>query len=148
MSRRSPGAQAPWSTNDLVRLIAVVAAGGVLCVVAWAGAAERVQLDDQTGWVSLAVAGLVVAVAGQAGWLLHGRRAVGRYRNQLLWHGSWVVQHPTPSAITSSGELVAGEGMRRYHRPDCPIARGRGWASGRRSAHESADRTPCGICRP
>jgi hypothetical protein len=52
------------------------------------------------------------------------------------------------SASASAEHVVAAEGLRRFHRPDCPIAAGRGWSPLPRRAHEAAGRGPCGICRP
>lgn len=142
-------AQAPWTARDLVRLLGVVGAGFIVCVVAWAGAANRTQLDDQTSWVSLGVLGLAVAGAGETMWLRHGRRTVREYRARLLGHVSTLTELRAPGVSRAvSQELMAAEGMRHYHRPDCPIATGRGWDPLPRGTQESAGRTPCGICRP
>jgi hypothetical protein len=137
----------PWSADQALRVVGLVGAGAVMCVVAWGVASGNASLGDQVGWVSLAVGGLVVAFFGQAAWLLNGRRALGERSMHLLG------RPPTRAAArvgvrSSSQQLVGGEGLRWYHRADCPLARGQGWPVVSRAEHEVAGRQPCGVCRP
>lgn len=142
----------PWKQRkDSLWLALLTGGGAVVCAVAWAVVAERTVLADQVGWVSIGVAGLAATFAGEAAWLLRGRRALLVYRYQLLgiapssrkapeMLGGWQLDVPT--------ELLAGVGLTRYHRADCPIAAGTDWSAESRDAHESASRRPCGICQP
>jgi len=57
-------------------------------------------------------------------------------------------QRGTPRAVSPEQHLMAADGMRHFHRPDCPIAAGRNWAPLPRVTHERAGRTACGICQP
>jgi peptidoglycan/LPS O-acetylase OafA/YrhL len=140
----------PWSRADLVRLAIGVVTGGVVVALAWNGAATRSQLDDQTQYIVLGVAGFLVAVVAQSLWLKRGRRAVAVYATAVEATVAALVEEPPvlPSPVTSSDGLVATGGMRHFHRPDCPIAAGQGWSTEPRRSHETAGRTPCGICRP
>ena len=148
MNRPGRGGRAPWDTGALVRLIVIVAIGAVLCAVAWTGASGHAEFKDQKGWVAVGVAGFLVAVAGQSLWLKQGRRAVAAHAAQLMGQAAALAPAASgPAAVTAgSDRLVAADGMRHFHRPDCPIAAGRGWAPVARRVHESAGRTPCGIC--
>jgi hypothetical protein len=140
-------AGSPWSADQLLRVVGLVVSGAVMCGVAWGVASGRAHFGDQVGWVSLAVGGLVVAFFGQASWLLNGRRAVGERSIHLLGR--------PPRRATAGGgvrsrasQLVGGEGLRWYHRSDCPLARAQVWPVASRSEHEADGRQPCGVCRP
>jgi peptidoglycan/LPS O-acetylase OafA/YrhL len=141
----------PWSRRDLVRLAVGIATGGVVVALAWNGAATRSQLDDQTAYVALAVAGFLVAVAAQSLWLKRGRRAVAVYAAAVQTSVATMIDEPpaTRSVVITTGDgLVATGGMRHFHRSDCPIAADKGWSAEPRRSHEAAGRTPCGICVP
>ena len=138
----------PWSRGDVVRLIVGVAAGGIVVGLAWNGAATRGQLDDQTGFIVLGVAGFLVAVLAQSVWLTRGRRAVAAYAATVQTSVAALVVQPPAASVSGSPGLVATDGMHHFHRPDCPIASGRGWSAHPRHIHAAAGRTPCGICRP
>ena len=137
-----------WSRADLIRLTVGIATGGVVVAVAWNGAATRSQLDDQTGFIVLGVAGFLVAVLAQSVWLKRGRRAVATYATTIQAAVAAFVEQPSVTPMTATDGLVATAGMLHFHRPDCPIAAGRGWSAEPRRHHETAGRTPCGICRP
>ena len=138
----------PWSRADLVRLAIGIATGGVVVALAWNGAATRSQLDDQTGFIVLGVAGFLVAVLTQSLWLKRGRRAVATYATTIRASVAALAEQPSVTPMTGTEGLVATNEMRHFHRPDCPIAAGRGWSAEPRRSHETAGRTPCGICTP
>lgn len=140
----------PWSRGDRVRLAVLVALGGAVCGLAWNGAATRSRLEDQTAWIALGVAGFLVAAIAQVVWLRQGRRAVAAYGAQVQASVASLIQDriAVPAQPGWAGGLVAAEGMRHFHRPDCPIAAGRPWPPEPRRIHEAAGRTPCGICAP
>ena len=141
-------ARAPWTTTDLVRLIIPVVAGAVVVALAWNGVSTRARLDDQTGWITVGVAGFALAAAGQMVWIQRGRRAVAIHAARIQDDVAALISHQSrPQPVTGRAEgLVAAAGMRHFHRSDCPIAVGRGWRPEPRGAHEAAGRTPCGIC--
>ena len=140
----------PWSRGHLVSLAVIVALGGVACALAWNGTSTRSQLDDQTPWIALGVAGFLVAAAAQMVFLLQSRRAVMAHSIEVQASVASLVQVRTaaPSRPGLATGLVAAEGMARFHRPECPIAAGRPWQPEPRNVHEAAGRTPCGICSP
>jgi hypothetical protein len=137
----------PWSADQALRLVGLVGAGAVMCVVAWAVASGRAKFGDQVGWASLAVGGLVVAFFGQASWLLNGRRALGERSIHLL--GLPPQRTAAGNGVRSTAsQLVGGDGLRWYHRADCPLARAQDWPAASRSEHEVDGRQPCGVCQP
>jgi hypothetical protein len=126
----------------------VVAAGFVMCATAWWNAGGENRLEDQTGAIWLGVAGLAVAVLGEGAWLRSDRRALSAYRGRLLQRANGLDHAVVPAAVAAGEELVAVDGMQRYHRAGCPIARLNPGTPAARSAHESSGRRPCGICQP
>jgi drug/metabolite transporter (DMT)-like permease len=138
----------PWSRGDVVRLTVGVAAGGIVVVLAWNGVATESRLEDQKGLIAIGVAGFLVAVLAQSLWLRQGRRAVAAYAATVRTSLAAVVEQPPAVEATGGDGLVATAGMHHFHRAECPIALGRGWRTEPRRIHESAGRTPCGICTP
>ena len=141
-----------WGAQELLRWALTVGLGAIVIAVAWYICAGEATLSQQIGPMDAAVAGLLLAGMGNVGWLLHGRRVVGQRRQALLPDLAEVrlvsakspLVHPTVSEL-----LVAGEGMERYHREGCALTEGRiDWTAATRQEHESAGRTPCGVCRP
>jgi hypothetical protein len=156
--RAAPTNPLLWSAEDLLRWLITIGLGGIVVAVAWYIAAGEATFSQQVGPIDAALAGLVLAGLGNVTWLLHGRRALGERRRLLLpdvaaaTHvvvtAQRVAGDPSP---TGAGEdvFLAGEGMDRYHRPDCALAAGRtGWSTATRLHHEAAGRRPCGVCRP
>ena len=137
----------PWTADEAMRLAGMVGAGAVVCTIAWAVASSRPSVGSQVDMVSLGVGGLVLAMFGQASWLLRGRRAVGARARHLLGAGPPVPVHEA-AGRGEAGVLVGGPGLRWYHRADCQLARGRDLDAAGRAEHEACGRSPCGVCRP
>ena len=140
----------PWSRGHFVRLAVLVVLGGVVCALAWNGTATRSRLEDQTAWVALGVAGLLMAAVAQVTWLRSGRRAVAVHSAQTQASVAALIRDriAAPSTPRSASGFVAAEGMAHFHRRECPIAAGQPWPPEPRRVHEAAGRTPCGICAP
>jgi hypothetical protein len=138
----------PWSRGEVVRLTVGVAAGAIAVVLAWNGAATESQLDDQKGFIAIGVAGFLVAVLAQSLWLRQGRKAVVAYAATVQTSVGGLLEQPPATPVSGGDGLVAAAEMHHFHRPDCPIAAGRGWSAEPRRNHEAAGRTPCGICTP
>lgn len=164
--RVAPARPLLWGAEDLLRWVITIGLGGIVVVVAWYVAAGEATFSQQVAPVDAALAGLLLSGIGNLVWLLHGRRALGERRRLLLPDvvaaaaveptvaletGGDPGALATPPSGTASVEdvFLAGEGMERYHRPDCALAAGRaGWTTATRSEHEAAGRRPCGVCRP
>ena len=124
--------------------------GGALLVAGWVFVRNESTYADQVVGINMAIAGVLVAGASAIPMLLAGRRAVGVRRLAVL--GDLRGMPARASAVTSdastSQNLLAGVGLRRFHRPGCTLAHGRNWSAASRSEHERAGRVPCGVCRP
>jgi hypothetical protein len=147
------GVDSPWIAEDLVRWATTTAVA--LAVIAVAGIAAHGQklFHNQYVWGDLAVAGALVGFYANVIWLLRGRRSVGERMQTLLGDAppSQVRTQAGPRAGEGhavSLELVAPNGAKLFHRPECLLAVGREAFSASRSAHEAAGRAPCGVCRP
>lgn len=126
----------------------VVGAGFVMCATAWWNAGGENRLEDQTGAIWLGVAGLALAVLGEGAWLRSDRRALSAYRGRLLQRADGLDDAVVPVSVAAGEDLVAVDGMQRYHRAGCPIARLNPGTPAARSVHESSGRQRCGICQP
>jgi hypothetical protein len=168
-SRRAPRSASLWRPEDLLRWGAAVGLGSIVVAVAWYICAGEVSFSSQVGPTDAAVAGLLVAGIGNVGWLLKGRRALGERRSALLpdvrvldtvdqgargsHRPSEEVAQTDPRGLDLAlGDMelcVGGEGMERFHRPECALTTGRhDWKAMSRGEHEAAGRSPCGVCRP
>ena len=144
-----------WRAEDLLRWGLTVGLGAIVVAVSWYVCAGDVSFSQQIGPTDAAVAGLLLAGIGNVGWLLHGRRILGERRRALLPDVPARVEVGTvrPVGVHHEEEpgaiYVAGEGMERFHRPDCLLASGRhDWKTKTRAEHEVAGRRPCGVCQP
>jgi len=123
--------------------------GVALLVAGWVFVRNESVYADQVVGINMAVAGVIVAGASAIPMLLAGRRAVGVRRLAVL--GDLRGMPARASAVASdaaSQNLVAGVGLRRFHRAGCTLAQGRNWSAASRSEHERAGRVACGVCRP
>lgn len=133
----------PWSPADGLRWALVGLVGTLLAFVAWTQARGDDLLSDQIVWMSVAVIGLVVAAYGNVSWLLRARHAVISRRERLL---------PLDVPSTRVGPslcddvLVAGPGLRRYHRASCQLAVGKGWPNLDEARVDTTVLEPCGVC--
>lgn len=142
---------APWTFGDVRRLVVATGAAAMVGVAAWFLASGTSTITAQIAYANLSVVGLIIAGYANAIWLLRGARAVGERRQRLLEDidgGPSLGHRPTATHADNGGPLVAGEGLRFYHRPDCAMASGRDVRSADRPQHEAAGLRPCGVCRP
>ncbi|HSZ36066.1 MAG TPA: hypothetical protein VK773_03160 [Acidimicrobiales bacterium] len=158
--RATPARPLLWGAEDLLRWAITTGLGGIVIAVGWYIAAGEATFGQQIGPLDAALAGLLLSGIGNLAWLLHGRRALGERRRLLLpeladattgvdTRAGVVSPLSTPTEQASVDVFVAGEGMERFHRPECALASGRsGWMTTTRRGHEDAGRLPCGVCRP
>lgn len=153
-AQRGSTAVSLWRAEDLLRWAVAVGLGGVVVAVSWYVCAGEVSFSQQVGPTDVAVAGLLVAGIGNVGWLLKGRRALGERRRALLPDVPLANRDqldvvrivPRPADLDL---YVGGDGMERFHRPECMLTSGRhDWKGMSRAEHQAAGRQPCGVCRP
>jgi hypothetical protein len=126
---------------------------GVTVVAAWFNASGKKNWNDQVPAADVAIIAVVVSSAACIGLLINGRRQVGLRREALLGDpgvtpaapAAAVVDLPRPRSATA---LVGGPDLLHFHRPDCAMAVGRGWAEATSAQHAKAGRAACGVCRP
>ena len=135
-----------WNRRDAVGSLSVGGVGAVLCAVAWWMASGDRTFREQLSLATVSIVGVVLIVAAETAWVLRGRANVGRRIRALL--GAAPVATVDEPVVADDGALVAGQGLRRYHRPDCALARGHDWPATGWDEHRRAGRQPCGICRP
>jgi hypothetical protein len=142
---------APWTPDALIRVAGMNAAGFVLVAVSWFQVSAQLTVRDQLGWLNLGLLGVGLCGAGNALWLLRGRRTIGIAR-RVLWPagpaGPAGTVDAAPPGPTHSGELRWASGTARMHRPGCALLNGR---ADRRISRPQADRhglRPCEVCEP
>jgi hypothetical protein len=119
-----------WRYVDVLTLALTTALGAGAWLAAWIGM-EPPAAQHRAAWLNLGVAGLTTFGAGNALWLLRGRRAVGERRLSIvrLDRGP---QAPRAAAVAPSVaagpglvELVQVPGGRLSHRASCPLVEGK-----------------------
>lgn len=147
----------PWGAEDIVRWSTTVLLGLALVAVGGFEAHSQKLFHHQFSWTALATAGAIAVFYGNAVWLLRGRRRIGERMHSLLRSydpaqarrqavGESGIQ--STGRVPDRGELVAPLGATYFHRPRCPLARGRETVSASRAGHAAAGRVPCGVCAP
>jgi hypothetical protein len=160
ISRRGVAVVRPglWVRQDVLRAGLLLGVGVVLWVDGWYKASDDLDVDSQIAPLNLSVAGTLIAGAGFVAWFLAGRRAVGARRRALIETRRALVLPVADRRLGSdrslgsrstSPVLIAGSGLERFHRSDCPLAAGRtDWATASRIDHSAAGRVACGVCLP
>lgn len=131
--------QLPWSLGD-ARTTFFTAVGGLgVVLVGWWEASGTGRASHQTGWIVTAVVGVLILGAGNALWLLAGRRAVGVRRSRLV---QVLEAHPDGADILAEVDptLVTVPGTARRHRVTCMLVHGK------RTVAASDQLDPCEIC--
>ncbi|GAA0617281.1 hypothetical protein GCM10009547_19360 [Sporichthya brevicatena] len=133
----------PWPvrTTRLLTLVAVLAA--VVLAVAWYGCSGETVWRIQVRWFGLGLLACALNAAGCLAWLATGIRALRRERAWTTAELRRREDRPTP--VTAAvplprTELVTAARMRRYHRADCPLMRGKP------TVPVTPDLAPCGVC--
>jgi uncharacterized membrane protein len=121
----------------------VAAAGVVLGVVGWYQASGRALPSHQSGPAVLSAIGALLVLGAVATWLGSFRRAVLARSRRLLGAAadSQADRGLAAAPIAVSTTLVAGTGLRFYHRADCLLAPAR-------TRKPRPGQEPCGVCRP
>jgi hypothetical protein len=137
----------PWLVGDVLGVSVANIAGLGLLLTGLQGTRHTADPHTLLLLLNVAAAGLVVALAGNAVFLLTGLRQVGRLRTELLgaepaWPDAPEVVDPAPV----TGRLVAASNMSRFHRAECPSVVGKPVVEAGLAAHLAAGRLPCGLC--
>jgi len=140
----------PWPEHSLILWALLSGIGVTLVLAGWLLVRNESVYADQAAGINMAIAGVVIAGAAAIPMLLTGRRAVGVRRLALLGDLRVMPVRASAGAIGDSTwqNLVAGEGLHRFHRAGCTLAQGRNWSAASREQHERAGRVACGVCRP
>lgn len=133
----------PWRSSEVFALVAVQCVCLTLFVVAWLGAADRVTLGEQLGFVYLGVGALSLSGLGNAWFLYRGARRI-RTRIRVVIHRERARRSRTTSSDTAV-VVVVGRTVSRYHRPGCVLVRGKTVDAVDPTATELL---PCEVCRP
>jgi hypothetical protein len=139
-----------WTLPALVRWGSVVTLSAIACVGSWYSISGERVWANQIPAMNVAIISVVLANAASIGLLLAGRRAIGLRRQALLGEPAEVARERASAqpANHAVGALVGGPGLLHFHRADCAMAAGRGWAAASAVNHGRAGRTACGVCRP
>jgi hypothetical protein len=134
-----------WTPTDWLRVAAGAVVGTAIAGAAWLSVSGSADINSQIHAAPWSVVGLVVVCGSLLSLITQGRRAVSERSRLLLGEPPvWSVA----ASSRSSASLVAGPGLKRYHRASCPIAHEQRWSSETREALEASGALPCGICEP
>jgi hypothetical protein len=126
-ARRGPSAAAPWSADQLGRVVMgnVVGAGLVLLGSYQSATADEVVRNRLT-WLAVGIAGLVLAGLANGLWMASVRARVRLGRGLVLAEVAQLVPSTEVGGpATSVDVVVTAPGMTRYHRPGCELAQGK-----------------------
>lgn len=144
-----------WSRATTYVAVVLIAAGFVLMVLAWNGAAEQNCVDCQIPYVlsgglpglGLVVAGVALAVVQE----LRKQNQATMGRLDRLADSMDAVGHAarSPSAVPEDGEIKVVAGRTTFHTAECHLVEGRGDLQVM-SPGSARDRglAPCRICEP
>jgi hypothetical protein len=141
----------PWSPE----LVAAVAAGNALglflLVVTWWETSTTGILRTQMSWIEVGLAGLTVAGAANALWILRARQALTLARVALLHEASLDTLAAAVGASTpmhASAALVTAPGSTRVHREGCVFVAGRVVQHVTGEAAAARGLAGCQVCQP
>lgn len=142
-----------WGFWPALIVLAGNAVALLLVAAGWVAVSGARSLPDQQNSINVGMAGVLVAGVANAVWLGTGRRSVRILRGEVLpdpGAGAEAAGREAPRnmAVVASADLVTVPGTTRYHRPDCPMARGKTLTSARQADHERAGLMACEVCRP
>jgi hypothetical protein len=153
-ARRLPDGPEPWSRRAGLVVLVVLTPALAGLTIGWAGAGGEATLDDQRGWLALAIGSLILGGLAMVGWLLVGLQRIAALRAPVVEEirrrkASTVT---APAAVEVACDLPAGFGvaigMRHYHRADCILLAGKSATFAAVAEHTAAGRLPCGVCGP
>lgn len=141
----------PWARRDALAVALVLLVALVGLAIGWFGVSGTVELNDQTRWLGVGIAALIVGGFGMVVWLLLGLRRVAVLRRAVLT--ALDRQHPEPGRVTTrTPELTDSQifgtvsGMRRYHAAGCQLLLGKPVTFAEAAVHANAGLQPCPIC--
>lgn len=140
-----PVTTGPWPVGWLLGLLATAAVAALILLVAWYAASGEGVLAAQVPWLNAAVGATVLSGLGNCAWLLRGRRSVGELRRSLFVAApaQTEVANAVVAHVAGAGPTwVRAPGMRRAHRPNCPLVAGKNVVE-----VDAADAEACGMCQ-
>ena len=146
-----PRPEHPWHGRDLANAWLFNLVGLGLLLGGLQGTRHTTDPEQLVVWMNVAAVGLVLALGGNAVFLLSGLRQVGRLRTALLVRpdtDTTQLLPPVAAPARAAAALVATPAMTRFHLASCPAAAGKPVSAAPLAEHIGAGRRPCGMCRP
>jgi hypothetical protein len=145
----------PWARRDALFPGLLIGVGVVLLVVGWFGISDAIALESQTRWLALGIVGLIVGGLGMVVWLLAAMIRISQLRRAVyaeIDRRVSAAERAAAGAATPTAEVAVGfataPGMRRYHRADCLMLRGKKATVAAEADLTKAGLAPCGVCLP
>lgn len=140
----------PWGPVEALVLLGVHVGVGLLGLLVWWSAAGRTTLADQVGELSLATAGVAVALGVDLWFVARARRAVLRAGAAALADlrpaaGSAAIEEDEGAVATGWRALPVG-GL--AHRDGCPLVAGKPADAVTPAAIRARGLRRCGVCGP
>jgi hypothetical protein len=149
-------AGSPWMRADVKTAVSTGIVGLVILAWAWWEASGSADLDDQTGWLVVALLGVIVVLKAMFSWLGTGWRQVRLRRQQIMRASEEAAVAVTPveqPAVDEAGDVGAAagftvvDGSARYHRSECLLVTGKAARRHVETTRANGLR-PCEMCRP
>lgn len=140
--RRALGGTASLLAGNALALIVIVAS--------WYGASNEGSPRSSMGWLNLAVVGVAIGGTTNRFWLGRSRRVLQQARSEVTARIGLVTGATAAAATPEPGpqRVVSGANMTRFHRPDCPLAIGKGCQPVGAATFERQHLRACEVCEP
>ena len=138
----------PWEADDVAQWIVMSVVGALVVFAGWFILSSRDTLASEIPGLDIAIVGVLLFGYAQASFVLRGYRIV-EDRSVSLFRTARS-ERPTPEPRDTngtSGDLVAVDGLRYFHRPSCPLVKGKAHRSLTLPVR-SGEHRACPVCQP
>jgi hypothetical protein len=139
----------PWTVADISRLLTRIGLGLAAVVIGWVVISGTTVWRTQVIWTAVATGGVAIASTGAGLWLIAGFGTVARERRaviELLRQTRTAA--PAAQLDLADDTVVTAPSMTRFHRPDCPLVKGKSVSAATYAAVARRNLQPCGMCQP
>lgn len=138
---------APWTSDQLSRVLISNFVGLVVVLVGAYQAGRNTDVRSAMSWLNVSLAGVAIAGAGNALWLMRARQVMAGTKRTVLDAATDLFAAPVATAGDGVA-LVKVPGTIRVHRPMCALVAGKAGAENI-ARNEAVDRlVACEVCEP
>jgi hypothetical protein len=137
-----------WEADDLAQWIVMSVVGALVVFAGWFILSSRDTFASEIPGLDVAIVGVLLFGYAQASFVLRGYRII-EHRSVSLFRAARSGRSALDPRDTNgtSGDLVAVDGLRYFHRPSCPLVQGKAHRS-LTLPLRSGEHRACPVCQP